>query len=221
MPRHGPTRGPPAIVEWCARVTIDLPQGSVIDQGQVGMVRSPSHQMLHCFMTSAVASLNFCSFVEMCDRRILSSDPHDWDELIAESTGAERYSRRLAERIADGYASKFQEHADQAGLAPLGFRRSPESPYTLEIDPATIGQAVALYERYALGAVSMAQLTEETGLALERVRKVLRNPLYNGWVRRHRGPLRAHRRRGADDRGRPADSGRLRAWSGRRTPRRG
>lgn len=38
----------------------------------------------------------------MCDRRILSSDPHDWDELVAEAAGAERYSRRLSERITDG-----------------------------------------------------------------------------------------------------------------------
>jgi hypothetical protein len=43
----------------------------------------------------------------MCDRRILSSDPHDWDELISEAAGAEKYSRRLSERITDGYAAKF------------------------------------------------------------------------------------------------------------------
>lgn len=34
----------------------------------------------------------------MCDRKILSSDPHDWDELVAEATGAERYSRRTSSR---------------------------------------------------------------------------------------------------------------------------
>src|ERR1017187_960764 len=43
----------------------------------------------------------------MCARRILRSDPHDWDELVAEAAGAERYSRRLSERITDGYAAKF------------------------------------------------------------------------------------------------------------------
>ncbi len=58
----------------------------------------------------------------MCDRRILSSDPHDWDELVAESASAERYSRRLSERITDGYAAKFDRHDDQGGLPPLGFR---------------------------------------------------------------------------------------------------
>jgi DNA invertase Pin-like site-specific DNA recombinase len=124
----------------------------------------------------------------MCDRRILSSDPHDWDELVAEAAGAERYSRRLAERISDGYAAKFERHDDQGGLPPLGFRRSAEPPHTLEIDPSTIGQAVHLFERYALGNVSIAGLETETGLAAERIQKILRNPIYNGWMRRHRGP---------------------------------
>ena len=60
----------------------------------------------------------------MCDRRILSSDPHDWDELISEAAGAEKYSRRLSERITDGYAAKFDHHDDPGGHAGLGFRRS-------------------------------------------------------------------------------------------------
>jgi hypothetical protein len=48
----------------------------------------------------------------MCDRRILSSDAHDWDELVAEAAGAERYIRRLAERVVDGYSAKFEAHDD-------------------------------------------------------------------------------------------------------------
>jgi hypothetical protein len=62
----------------------------------------------------------------MCDRKILSSDPNDWDELVAEATGAERYSRRLSERITDGYAVKFDVRGDPGGHAALGFRRSAE-----------------------------------------------------------------------------------------------
>jgi DNA invertase Pin-like site-specific DNA recombinase len=124
----------------------------------------------------------------MCDRRILSSDPHDWDELVAEAAGAERYSRRLSERITDGYAAKFDHQDDPGGHAALGFRRLPERPHTLEIDPATIGVAVGLFERYALGTVSSKQLAAETGLADSRIRMILMNPLYNGWIRRHRGP---------------------------------
>ncbi len=120
----------------------------------------------------------------MCDRKILSSDPHDWDELVPEATGAERYSRRLSERISDGLAAKFERHADPAGQPALGFRRSEEPPHTLEVDPATIGVAVGLFERYALGTVSNRQLGEETGLAPSRIREILRNPSYNGWVTR-------------------------------------
>ncbi len=123
----------------------------------------------------------------MCDRRILSSDPHDWDELVAEAAGAERYSRRLSERIADGYAAKFDHHDDPGGHAALGFRRLPDPPHTLEIDPATIGIAVGPFERYAVGNVSATQLEAETGLAATRIRMILMNPLYNGWIRRHRG----------------------------------
>ncbi len=122
----------------------------------------------------------------MCDRRILSSDPQDWDELISEAVGAEKYSRRLSERITDGYAAKFDHRDDPGGRAGLGFRRLPDPPHTLEVDPETIGRAVALFERYALGNVSAKGLAEQTGLAETRIRMILMNPLYNGWVRRHR-----------------------------------
>ncbi len=122
----------------------------------------------------------------MCDRKILSSDPSDWDELISEAAGAEKYSRRLSERITEGYAAKFDQERDPGGHAALGFRRLPDPPHTLEVDPATIVTAVSLFERYALGNVSARDLAEETGLAESRIRMILMNPLYNGWVRRHR-----------------------------------
>jgi hypothetical protein len=143
----------------------------------------------------------------MCDRRILSSDAHDWDELVAEAAGAERYIRRLAERVVDGYSAKFEAHDDQAGNPPLGFRRRTEPPHTLEIDPATIGLAVALFERYAVGTVSIERLAAESGFAADRIRYILRNPLYNGWVRRHRGP--AEQRRAAPWRAGPPVSDEL------------
>jgi hypothetical protein len=54
------------------------------------------------------------------------------------------------------------------------------------VDPETIGTAVALFERYALGNVSAKDLEEETGLAASGIRMILMNPLYNGWIRRHR-----------------------------------
>ena len=101
----------------------------------------------------------------MCDRKILSSDPSDWDELISEAAGAEKYSRRLSERITEGYAAKFDQERDPGGHAGLGFRRLPQPPHTLEIDPARMPIVVGLFERYALGSVSATQLAAETGLA--------------------------------------------------------
>lgn len=125
--------------------------------------------------------------VLFADRRILSSDPDDWDELIAEATAAERYIRRLAGRISDGLEAKWRRHADQAGNPPLGFRRRTEPPRVMEIDPETIGQAVAVFRRYAEGSTSTRELARDTGIGYEQVAKMIRNPLYNGWVRRHRG----------------------------------
>ena len=111
----------------------------------------------------------------------------DWDELISEAVGAEKYSRRLSERIAEGYSAKFDQERDPGGHAGLGFRRLPQPPHTLEIDPEAMAIVVGLFERYALGNVSATQLEAETGLAATRIRMILMNPLYNGWIRRHRG----------------------------------
>jgi DNA invertase Pin-like site-specific DNA recombinase len=94
----------------------------------------------------------------MCDRKILSSDRGDRDQLVDESAAAEKYSRRLSERITDGFAAKFEQRRDPGGHPPFGFRRLPEPPHTLEVDPATIPTAVGLFERYALGTISSAQL---------------------------------------------------------------
>jgi hypothetical protein len=115
----------------------------------------------------------------------MSSSPSRWPPS-ATAAG-------LSERITDGYAAKFDRHDDPGGHASLGFRRSPSPPHTLEIDSATIGQAVDLFERYALGNVSSKQLAIETGLEASRIRCLLMNPLYNGWVRRHRGPTETRR----------------------------
>lgn len=97
---------------------------------------------------------------------------------------AEEYSRRLSDRIGDGYGAKFEEHADPGGHAPLGFRRAAERGHVLEVDPSTIGTAVAIFERYALGTVSFVQLADETGLNASRLRCMVKNPIYNGWVTR-------------------------------------
>ena len=104
-----------------------------------------------------------------------------------ESVEAEAYSRRLGKRIREGYAAKFRRHADQAGNAPLGFVRDAEPPHAMRTDEATIGTAVAVFRAYAAGNVADRDIAARFGLSEERVRKMLGNPLYNGWVRRHRG----------------------------------
>ena len=119
----------------------------------------------------------------MCDRRLISTDSSDWDLMVREALEAERYSRNLSEKIADGYAAKFRKEADPAGHAGLGFCRAGEKR-VLEIDPATIGTVVALFERYATGTVSMEELAEEFSMTEGAVTMILRNPIYNGWVHR-------------------------------------
>ena len=55
-----------------------------------------------------------------------------WGELISEAHQADKYSRRLGERITDGYAAKFQRLGDHAGNAPWGLRRGGEA-HTQEV----------------------------------------------------------------------------------------
>ena len=127
-----------------------------------------------------------------CDERVLTSDEDSWELFAREAVEAEAYSRRLGKRIREGYAAKFRRLGDQAGNAPLGFRRDGPAR-TLTIDPATIGQAVSLFERYAIGALSIHDVAVEAGLHPDRVRAILANPTYNGWVRRHRRSRREER----------------------------
>ncbi len=126
------------------------------------------------------------------DERVLSSDPDAWEQWAREAVEAEAYSRRLARRVTEGYAAKFRRHGDQAGPAPLGFRRDgPDA--TLTIDPEAIAAPVAMFVRYATGVVSYDQLGAEHGMEAGAVREILRNPVYNGWVRRHRRTEREQR----------------------------
>jgi len=50
-----------------------------------------------------------------CPGHVRSAHPQlrspRWDELVAEATAAERYTRRLAERVRDGYGAKFEHHS--------------------------------------------------------------------------------------------------------------
>jgi DNA invertase Pin-like site-specific DNA recombinase len=122
--------------------------------------------------------------VLFCDERVLSSDEDEWEEWARETVEAEAYSRRLGKRIREGYAAKFRRLADPGGHAPLGFRRTTERPQTLEVDPATIVRAVGLFERYASATVSIDELARENGMNDRSLNDTLKNPIYNGWVKR-------------------------------------
>jgi len=118
-----------------------------------------------------------------CDERVLSSDESAWELWAREAVEAEAYSRRLGRRVAEGYGAKFRRHADPGGNAPLGFRRVDSF---LEVDPDTIGRVVEVFREYSTGRVSLAELALRHGIDFEALKMLLRNPVYNGWVLRHR-----------------------------------
>lgn len=121
-----------------------------------------------------------------CDERVLSSDESAWETWAREAVEAEAYQRRLARRVAEGYEAKFRRRRDPGGNPPLGFRRVGG---IMEPDPRRVSFAVGLFIRYASGSVSLTDLEAESGVDREALKVMLRNPVYNGWVRRHpRGP---------------------------------
>ena len=142
------------------------------------------------------------------------SDPHDWDELVAEAAAAERYSRRLAERVTDGYAAKFTATTIRAANPPLGFRRSRSRPTrsrsTRRRSATAVGAVRALRARHRQRRPNSAA---RPGSSRERIRYILRNPLYNGWIRRHRGAAETAGRR----RGEPTRRSRTNCGRGSRT----
>jgi DNA invertase Pin-like site-specific DNA recombinase len=115
------------------------------------------------------------------DERLLSSDEDQWEQFAREALEAEAYSRRLGRRIREGYEAKFRRLADQAGNAPLGFRRVNG---VLVVDPGAMRVVTAVFRVYAEGAISLRALAAETGIEEGALRETLRNPIYNGWATR-------------------------------------
>ena len=124
--------------------------------------------------------------IVFADERFVSSDEDAWEDFVDEAVSAEKYSRELSRRIKNTLRAKFERHGDQAVSAGLGFYRTPQPEARLAIDPATMPQAVRLFEEYAGDDVSYLQLGERHGMAEGRVRAILSNRLYNGWSVRHR-----------------------------------
>jgi DNA invertase Pin-like site-specific DNA recombinase len=120
------------------------------------------------------------------DEDFLSSDESQHERFLQEATAAEIYSLRLSRTIRKTLAAKFERFGDQAGSPGLGFLRTPQPAALLAIDPATMPEAVRLFERYSLGDLSYRELATWSRRSEASVRAVLTNPLYNGWAVRHR-----------------------------------
>ena len=116
-----------------------------------------------------------------CDERLLSSDEEAWETWAREAVEAEAYSRRLGRRIREGYAAKRRRHVDPGGRAPFGFGRIGEPPL-LEPDPTQIDTVGRAFTLAAAGRIDR-DVASETGLTLDTVRSMLRNPLYAGRLR--------------------------------------
>ena len=117
--------------------------------------------------------------------KILSSDPRDWDELIVR--GDRRRAVQPPSVGPDQRRLRGEVRAPRRSRRPRrrsGFRRLPEPPHTLEIDPDTHRHRRRPVRALCPGhRQRRSSSAEETGLAASRIRCILMNPLYNGWVR--------------------------------------
>jgi len=118
--------------------------------------------------------------VWFADEEILSSCDRHWDQLVDEAKDAERYSRRLARRIHEGYASKLVKQRDPGGHPPYGFRRNEAK--LIEPDPDKAETVRAAFERSAAGALDH-DIADTLGLPIDTIRGMLRSPLYVGRLR--------------------------------------
>ncbi len=118
----------------------------------------------------------------MADRRLISGNAKDWQQMRREADEAQRYSENLAEKVRDGYTAKLEVLNDQGGgLVPVGFMRDRESKLVVP-DPVRMPTAIRVWELSAQGVTDGA-IAEEAGLSVWQVRKILQSPLFRGEVR--------------------------------------
>ena len=119
--------------------------------------------------------------VYICDDRILSSNPADWERFVDKCKAAEINSREQSRNVRAGYAAKRETHGDPGGHPPFGFRRAGEAK-VVEIDPERIGTAVRAYALAATGLTDR-EVAGRLGIGLHTLRGVLTSPLYRGRLR--------------------------------------
>ncbi len=113
----------------------------------------------------------------ICDDKILTSDPDDWERLVDKLTAAEVYSRDLARNIRSGLAEKRRSKGDPGGQPPLGYRR--DAAKLLTVDEAAMPTVHRTFELSAAGQPDH-EVAATLGLTVHTVRHVLRNPIYLG-----------------------------------------
>ena len=119
--------------------------------------------------------------VYICDDRILSSNPADWERFVDKCKAAEINSREQSRNVRAGYAAKRDAHGDPGGHPPFGFRRAGEAK-VIEIDPERIDTAVRAYALATTGLTDR-DVAGRLGIGLHTLRGVLTSPLYRGRLR--------------------------------------
>lgn len=112
----------------------------------------------------------------ICDDRILTSNPADWERLVDKLKAAEVYSRDHSRNIRAGYLAKRVDEGDPGGHAPLGFRRVND---LLEVDEPLMAVVKRIYELGAAGRTDH-EIVDLTGRTLHTIRHVLKNAIYIG-----------------------------------------
>jgi DNA invertase Pin-like site-specific DNA recombinase len=118
----------------------------------------------------------------MADRRLISGNPKDWQQMRELANDAQKYREDLQEKVRDGYAAKLETRHDQGGgLVPYGFMRDPTTKLVVP-NPDTMPTARRVWELSAQGWTD-GSIGAELDLTIWQVRKVLQSPLFAGFVR--------------------------------------
>lgn len=115
----------------------------------------------------------------MCDDRILTSNPLDWERFVDKVKAAEVYSRDHSRNVRSGYEEKRAVVGDPGGHPPFGFRRVDK---LLEVDPKSMPVVHRMYTLAAAGRTDR-EVSDLTGQSLLTVRHVVRNQIYIGRLR--------------------------------------
>lgn len=112
----------------------------------------------------------------ICDDRILTSDPEDWERLVDKVKADEMYSRNLGRNIGTGYEEKRRTKGDPGGQPPYGFRREDK---LLAIDEARMPTVKRAFALSAAGQPDHA-VAAALGLSIHTIRHMLTNAIYIG-----------------------------------------